>query len=107
MSDKTVIVDTNTIMTDDFEFKTIKKNKNISNFNKQIGGDHYLEWKIQPMEFFIANKIPKAEGDIIQYLLRHKGNYRTKMLNRKEDLKKARHILDMLIENLDREPNQP
>jgi hypothetical protein len=100
MSDETVIVDTNTIMTDDFEFKTIKKNKKMSNFNKQIGGDHYLGWKIQPMEFFIANKIPKAEGDIIQYLLRHKGN-------RKEDLKKARHILDMLIESLDREPNQP
>ena len=100
MSDETVIVDTNTIMTDDFEFKTIKKNKKMSNFNKQIGGDHYLGWKIQPMEFFIANKIPKAEGDIIQYLLRHKGN-------RKEDLKKAKHILDMLIESLDREPNQP
>ena len=72
----------------------------MSSFNRQVGGKHYLEWKIQPMEFFIANRIPKAEGDIIQYLLRHKGN-------RKEDLKKARHILDMLIENLDREPNQP
>lgn len=52
------------------------------------------------MEFFIANRIPKAEGDIIQYLLRHKGD-------RKEDLNKARHILDMLIESLDHEPNQP
>ena len=72
----------------------------MSSFNRQVGGKHYLEWKIQPMEFFIANKISKAEGDIIQYLLRHKGN-------RKEDLKKARHILDMLIESLDREPNQP
>jgi len=72
----------------------------MSSFNRQVGGKHYLEWKIQPMEFFIANRIPKAEGDIIQYLLRHKGN-------RKEDLKKARHILDMLIESLDREPNQP
>ena len=52
------------------------------------------------MEFFIANKIPKAEGDIIQYLLRQKGN-------RKEDLEKAKHIIDMLIESLDHEPNQP
>ena len=72
----------------------------MSSFNKQIGGRHYLGWKIQPMEFFIANKIPKAEGDIIQYLLRQKGN-------RKEDLEKAKHIIDMLIENLDHEPNQP
>ena len=72
----------------------------MGSFNKQIGGSHYLGWKIQPMEFFIANKIPKAEGDIIQYLLRLKGN-------RKEDLEKAKHIIDMLIESLDHEPNQP
>ena len=69
-------------------------------FEKQIGGNHYLEWTIQPMEFFIANKITKAEGDIIQYLLRNKGN-------RRQDLEKAQHVLEMLIENLDREPNQP
>ena len=72
----------------------------MGSFNKQIGGSHYLGWKIQPMEFFIANKIPKAEGDIIQYLLRQNGN-------RKEDLEKAKHIIDMLIESLDHEPNQP
>tara|TARA_R100001530_G_scaffold134412_1_gene109225 strand:+ start:67 stop:285 length:219 start_codon:yes stop_codon:yes gene_type:complete len=72
----------------------------MNSFDKQIGGNHYLGWKIQPMEFFIANKIPKAEGDIIQYLLRQKGN-------RKEDLEKAKHIIDMLIESLDHEPNQP
>tara|TARA_Y100001968_G_C19370417_1_gene724848 strand:+ start:749 stop:967 length:219 start_codon:yes stop_codon:yes gene_type:complete len=72
----------------------------MGSFNKQIGGSHYLGWKIQPMEFFIANKIPKAEGDIIQYLLRQKGN-------KKEDLEKAKHIIDMLIESLDHEPNQP
>ena len=72
----------------------------MGSFDKQIGGNHYLGWKIQPMEFFIANKIPKAEGDIIQYLLRQKGN-------RKEDLEKAKHIIDMLIESLDHEPNQP
>ena len=72
----------------------------MGSFNKQIGGSHYLGWKIQPIKFFIANKIPKAEGDIIQYLLRQKGN-------RKEDLEKAKHIIDMLIESLDHEPNQP
>ena len=72
----------------------------MGSFNKQIGGSHYLGWKIQPMEYFIANKIPTPEGDIIQYFLRQKGN-------RKEDLEKAKHIIDMLIESLDHEPNQP
>jgi len=35
----------------------------MSSFNEQVGGEHYLDFKIQPMEFFIKNKIGKAEGD--------------------------------------------
>lgn len=58
----------------------------------QIGGDHYVEFDIQPAEFFHRNKIPKLEGDIMQYVLRHEAK------NGKEDLLKARHILDLLIE---------
>ena len=44
------------------------------------------------MDFFIKNKIGKAEGDIIQYILRNKGS-------RKENLQKAKHIIEMLIES--------
>jgi hypothetical protein len=58
----------------------------------QVGGDHYVEYDIQPMEFFHRNKIPKPEGDIIQYVLRFRNKHG------KEDLLKARHIIDMLLE---------
>ena len=61
-----------------------------SPYDMQIGGSHYKNFKIPLMQFFIQNKIPKAEGDIIQYLLRAKGN-------RMENLRKAQHILEMII----------
>ena len=61
-------------------------------YNKQIGGTHYLKFKIQPSEFANKNNLPFAEGNAIKYICRHK--YKGK----KEDLKKAKHYIDMIIE---------
>lgn len=58
----------------------------------QEGGSHYKDMRIQPIEFIHANGIPFAEGSIIKYVAR----WRTK--NGIQDLKKARHFLDLLIE---------
>ena len=63
----------------------------MSSFDEQVGGEHYLAWPIQLMEFFIKNKIGKAEGDAIQYIIRQKGS-------RIENLNKAIHVLQMLLE---------
>lgn len=57
----------------------------------QIGGEHYKIYKIQPTEFIHTNSIPFIEGNIIKYVLRHKNK------NGIEDLKKARHYIDLLI----------
>ena len=58
----------------------------------QVGGDHYKKLKIQPIEFIHANGIPFAEGSVIKYVTRwrDKGGV--------QDLEKARHFLDLLIE---------
>jgi len=58
----------------------------------QIGGDHYMKLKIQPVEFIYKNGISYIEGNIIKYVVRwrDKGGI--------DDLRKARHYLDMLIE---------
>jgi hypothetical protein len=63
-----------------------------SALGKQEGGDHYKKMKIQPIEYIHANGIPFAEGCAIKYLTRwrDKGGV--------EDLKKARHFIDLLIE---------
>jgi hypothetical protein len=60
--------------------------------SNQVGGNHYKDCKIQPTEFIYANNIPFIEGNIIKYIVRHRSK------NGIEDLKKARHYIDLLIE---------
>jgi hypothetical protein len=64
----------------------------MSALGQQTGGDHYKRLKIQPVEYITANKIPFIEGCVIKYLTRH----RTK--NGSEDIQKAIHFLELLIE---------
>ena len=58
----------------------------------QVGGSHYSRYVIQPTEFIYKNNIPFIEGNIIKYILRHREK------NGIEDLKKAKHYLDLLLE---------
>ena len=60
--------------------------------NKQVGGNHYKEMKIQPLEFITANKIPFIEGNVIKYICRHR------FKNGVEDINKAIHYLELLKE---------
>lgn len=59
----------------------------------QHGGNHYKKLKIQPREYIMANSISYMEGNVIKYVSRwrDKGGI--------EDLKKAKHYLEILIEN--------
>lgn len=58
----------------------------------QHGGDHYKSMPIQPVEFITANGLGFCEGNAIKYLCRHKSK------GGKEDLLKARHYIDLLIQ---------
>lgn len=53
---------------------------------KQVGGNHYKELKIQPIEFIEGNKLSFSIGNIVKYLTRNK--------NRLEDLEKAFHYIE-------------
>lgn len=57
----------------------------------QVGGSHYKNWKIQPIEFLQTNKVPPCEANVIKYICRHREK------NGLEDLKKAKHYIDLLI----------
>jgi len=61
-------------------------------YNKQIGGSHYKKFKIQPSEFVIENELLYPEGCVIKYIIRHR------LKNGKEDLLKAKHFIDMIIQ---------
>ncbi|MGB4810988.1 MAG: DUF3310 domain-containing protein [Methylophilaceae bacterium] len=59
----------------------------------QVGGSHYKDMAIQPITYILANNIGFAEGSIIKYISRYKAK------NGLQDLKKARHFIDILIEH--------
>lgn len=58
----------------------------------QVGGGHYKDMAIQPVEYVVKNGIGFAEGNVIKYVSRWKKKGGI------EDLRKARHMLDLLIE---------
>ena len=64
----------------------------MRSLKRQVGGNHYSKMKIQPMEFCHRNKFTLLEGSIIKYVSR----WRTK--NGLEDLKKAHHCTEILID---------
>lgn len=58
----------------------------------QVGGNHYKDLKIQPIEYIHANGLDYFEGNVIKYITRHRKK------NGKQDLEKAKHYIDLLIE---------
>ena len=70
-----------------------KKDLNLSSsYDKQIGGSHYLKYKIQPSKFVIENKLLFPEASVIKYIVRHQDK------DGKKDLLKAIHFIEMIIE---------
>jgi len=63
-----------------------------SALDKQVGGSHYKDFVIQPVEFIHANRLTYMEGCAIKYLCR----WRKK--NGIADLEKAKHYIELLIE---------
>ena len=58
----------------------------------QVGGNHYKDLKIQPIEYIHANGLNFLEGNVVKYITRHRKK------NGKQDLEKAKHYIDLLIE---------
>lgn len=59
---------------------------------KQVGGSHYKDKAIQPIEYIHANKIGFCEGNVVKYITRWKEK------NGVADLEKAKHYIELLIE---------
>jgi hypothetical protein len=59
---------------------------------KQVGGGHYKEFGIQPVEYIHANNLSFLEGNVVKYITRHKSK------NGIEDIKKVIHYCELIIE---------
>lgn len=57
----------------------------------QVGGEHYRT-KIQPVEYIHANNLNFFEGNVVKYITRHRNK------GGKQDLEKAIHYIEMLIQ---------
>lgn len=60
--------------------------------SKQVGGNHYQGGDMQPVDVIDAFHLDFYEGNAIKYILRHGKK------NGKEDLLKAIHYIEMIIE---------
>jgi len=59
---------------------------------KQIGGNHYKDMAIQPVEFITANNLGFLEGNVVKYICRHHAK------NGAEDIRKAIHYCELLLQ---------
>lgn len=58
----------------------------------QVGGSHYKNYAIQPIEYIMENGLDYLQGNVVKYVTRFKDK------NGVEDLKKAAHYLQIMIE---------
>lgn len=63
-------------------------------FNRQIGGNHYKDCTIQPVEYIVANDLDFCCGNVVKYVTRFKvkGNV--------QDLLKAKHYIELKLASL-------
>jgi len=61
-------------------------------WDKQHGGSHYQNFKIQPSKFVVENELLFPEGCAIKYICRHR------LKGKREDILKAIHFLEMILE---------
>ncbi len=62
--------------------------------DKQEGGSHYKRLKIQPIEYIQANGLSYEQGNVVKYITRYKEKGGV------EDLLKAIHYIDLIIEDI-------
>ena len=58
----------------------------------QVGGNHYQNMAIQPIEYIHANKMPFMDANVVRYISRHRNK------NGAEDVRKAIQYCEMILE---------
>ena len=65
----------------------------MSASEKQLGGSHYQRQTAQPIHYIQQNDLNFCEGNVVKYITRHRQK------NGREDLLKAIHYIEFLIEH--------
>jgi hypothetical protein len=74
------------------DYKCVECGKTPNNaFNKEVAGNHYRQYKIQPIELIFAMGWNFAQGNIAKYVLR------ARYKNGREDIEKSIHYCELAI----------
>jgi len=57
----------------------------------QVGGGHYRDLAIQPVEYIHKNSLTYLEGNVVKYITRHKSK------NGEQDVRKAIHYCQLIL----------
>ena len=82
---------------EDFTSYIVRRHKELdfdtSAKSTQVGGNHYKDCKIQPVEYIVGNDLTFLEGNIIKYVTRHR-----RKGEGKKDIEKVIHYAEMILE---------
>ena len=71
----------------------LRRMKEENALNKQVGGQHYKDCGIQPVEYIFQNGLDYFEGNVVKYITRHR-----KKGEGKKDVEKAIHYAQLILE---------
>jgi hypothetical protein len=74
-------------------YQYLEGSATVNALKEQVGGNHYSKLAIQPVTYINANGLSYLQGNVIKYITRFKSKG-TPL----QDLEKAKHYIDMLIE---------
>jgi hypothetical protein len=70
----------------------VEKKSDSTALDKQVGGMHYKQYPVQPVEFCQKNGLNAIESSIVKYAVRHRDK------GGKEDVEKIIHYAKLLLE---------
>ena len=71
----------------------LRRMKEENALKKQVGGEHYKDCSIQPVEYIFQNGLDYFEGNVVKYITRHR-----KKGEGKKDVEKAIHYAQLILE---------
>jgi hypothetical protein len=86
------------IKPEDYSFATASQrvdeiiDKADNALNEQVGGMHYKQYPIQPVEYCQKNRLNSLESSIVKYATRHQDK------NGREDVEKIIHCAKLILE---------
>jgi len=79
---------------DEHELELVKEVE-MKASEKQVSGEHYKQFAIQPYKFCYDNKLNNLQSEAISYIVR------APLKNGTEDVKKAIHTLELWLEEME------